>query len=285
MIFLFFAIILVYIFSVFKFLYNWIDEPNEGPFHILDRNKITQFLINTGFYTLNGRYIFIFVIIALFIISILLLLSINKFSNQIDKHDQKETIIIHDDIIQITRDNAVGEKQKHYNPEKFVKSDGFYTIDQLFSRSHKLRSFLRFLKYASIISLIGLLYVFYRGSNLAPSWLFYEDYLYTDEAAIIIDMSMLIFILLFLFHCPDFLKSFSSIGQKHLFLKRFHIHESFIGFLLALGGILLLMNGAGHGAYFERMCGILIVILGSFMIGRDWKDFVLGRFINDGKIN
>lgn len=281
LIFLFLAIGLVYIFSILKFLYNWIDEPNEGPLHILDRNKITQFLINTGFYTLYGRYIFIFVIISLFIISVMLLLLINRFSTQIDTHDQKETIIIHDDIIQINPQNVAGQKDKQYHPETFVKSNGFYTINQLFNRSRKLRVFLRFLKYTAIISLFGILYVFYRGSELAPSWFFYEDYLYTDEAAIIIDLSMLIFILLFLFHCPDFLKSFSSIGHKRLFLKRFHIHESFIGILLSLGGILLLMNGAGHGAYFERMCGILILILGIFMIGRDWKDFVLGRFLND----
>jgi hypothetical protein len=60
------------------------------------------------------------------------------------------------------------------------------------------------------------------------------------------------------------------------------MHETLLGILLVGGGMMLIINGAGGGAdHFERLCGLLPMILGVFLIGRDWKDFSRGKFITD----
>jgi len=125
------------------------------------------------------------------------------------------------------------------------------------------------------------MFIFIRNSVQFLDGFYYHGYLYTDEAQIIIDISMFILLLYFLLRCPDFVKSLAATGFKRINLTKYHIHESFIGILLSIGGIMLVMNGSGGGSYFERATGIIILLLGVFMLGRDWKDFTQGKFLRD----
>lgn len=279
---LFGAIFAVYIFSAFKFLYGWIDEPNPGPAGLLDHDKIYEFLNTIGFISMMGRYIFIFVIIGVFILSLLLLVAANSKTEKLDDDDETMTIVIHDDVLQCQKDDRtkMGALKDEFK-DRIWEPDNFYTLGELFERGSKVKIFIKVLNIMMIFASLGIAWTFYRGSSIALETFYYLNYLYTDEASIIIDASMLVFIANFVLHTPVFVKAFASTGFKRIHLKKYHIHESFVGTLLTIAGVLLLMNGAGGGAYFERMCGIFMLILGMFMIGRDWKDFILGKFLKD----
>lgn len=280
---LFSAIIAVYIFSILKFLYRWVNEANPGPLNILNHMEVSRFLEHIGFDSQMGRYVFIFIIIGVFILSLVLLVLGNSKTERIDKENDTTTMVIHDDVLQCSKNLIEKEDKNSDELLKKVISDGnqFYTLENLFARNSPLQKFIKILNIVMIFALFGIIWVFYRGSALAPASIYITDYLYTDEAIIIIDASMIIFILNFILHAPVFIKAFASSGFKRIYLKKYHIHETFIGILLAMAGILLLINGAGAGAYFERMCGIFMLTLGMFMIGRDWKDFVMGKFLRD----
>ncbi|MHA1729934.1 MAG: hypothetical protein ACTSWY_14580, partial [Promethearchaeota archaeon] len=136
--------------------------------------------------------------------------------------------------------------------------------------------YLRIANFLCFFAIGGVIYSFVR----------YEGYLYTDEAHLIMNICLLFLYLYFLLRCPDFLKSLADTAFKRISLggKRFQfrIHETFLGILLVFGGVLLIINSyGGDTAYFEGISGLFPLTLGTFIIGRDWKDFAQGKFLRD----
>jgi hypothetical protein len=278
---LFFGILLIYTFSFLKFLYMWTDlTTTDGPSGLIPREEILQFLSFTGFDSQIVRYNFIYLIICVFVSSLLLLLIKNREIKSSDVKRSNKTVIIHDDVIQVVPEEK-SDGSLTYHPEKMVPADGFKTIEDLFKRRGGFRIIMKISNYIALFAIFGMIWVFFRNSSLAPVGIYYGGYIYTDEGLIIIDLSMAILLLYFLLRCPDFVKSLAATGFKRIYMKKIHIHETFIGILLALGGIFLVINGAGPGAFFERMTGIVVLILGVFMMGRDWKDLIEGKFLSD----
>ncbi|MBD3353568.1 MAG: hypothetical protein GF364_18940 [Candidatus Lokiarchaeota archaeon] len=278
--FLFLAIILVYIFSAFKFLYIWAIEANPGPTNIFNRDAIYGFLEQIWFTYMIGRYIFIFIIIGIFLFALILLSLINYSDQRDDRESKTEILIIHDDIVQMKLKSKIRDDLNTVK-ERTLENNRIYTLNELFNQRGLISKLFKLIKCLLPIVIFLIFWIWFRGAKVAPPSLYFEDYLYTDEASFFIDIVMFYFILVYILLTPNFVKHFSHTGFKRIYLKKWHIHESFIGLLLSIGAFLLLMNGAGAGAYFERMCGIFMLILGMFMIGRDWKDFVQGKFLRD----
>ena len=137
---------------------------------------------------------------------------------------------------------------------------------------------------ARVIAILVILMSFLRSLTFMPKFLYYEDYLYTDEARLFVNFSMVFLLLYFLLRCPDFSKALASTGFKRVYFGRFRMHETFLGILFVIGGIILIINGdvaISQTWYFERMAGLLPLLLGVFLIGRDWKDFAQGKFLSD----
>jgi len=281
---LFFGIILIYVFSFLKFLYMWTEGSTfDGPSDLFPREEILEFLSLIGFDNQMVRYNFIYLIICVFVASLLLLLIKNREIKGSDMKQSNRTVIIHDDVIQVVPDKN-NDGSITFHPEKMVSEGNFKTIEELFTRKGGFRIIMKIANYLGLIAILGMVFVFIRGSSfmsvLLPDF-YYGGYLFTDEGLIIIDICMVILLFYFTLRCPDFVKSLAATGFKRIYLKKLHIHETFVGLLLALGGIFLVINGAGPGAFFERMTGIVVLILGVFMLGRDWKDLTEGKFLSD----
>lgn len=279
---LFTAIFLVYLFSAFKFLYL-IKDDDAGPTKLFDQDAIDSFLISIGFIDINNnaynsgmlvRYIFIFWIIGLLLSSLFILLLNNWILLRKDEKSRNEIIIIHDDVFQVVPEYKENG-QIDYHPEKFIGKDDFTTLEKLLKRTGAFGFFLKVSNILCFVAIGLMIFTFVR----------YEDYLYTDESRLMMTSSMLFLNFYFLLRCPDLSKSFAAMAFKRVKLGgggKFRMHETLLGILLVLGGMMLIINGAGGGAdYFERLCGLLPLILGTFLIGRDWKDFSQGKFITD----
>lgn len=279
---LFVAIFLVYAFSVLKFLFLAISD-DEGPSHLFDHDIIDSFLKSIGFIDINSnaynsgmlfRYIFIFWIIGLFLSSLFILLLNNWILLRKDEKSRNEIIVIHDDVFQVVPEYKENG-QIDYHPEKFIGKDDFTTLEKLLKRTGTFGFFLKISNILCFVAIGLMIFTFMR----------YDGYLYTDESRLIMTSSMLFLNFYFLLRCPDLSKAFAAMAFKRVNLGgagKFRMHETLLGILLVLGGMMLIINGAGGGAdYFERLCGLLPLILGTFLIGRDWKDFSQGKFITD----
>ncbi|MHA1819303.1 MAG: hypothetical protein ACTSU2_07935 [Promethearchaeota archaeon] len=339
---LFLAIVLIYIFSFLKFLYIWMSEGNKGPLGLFNNDDVHQFFSQIG-YSQEFRYNFIFIILGIFLISLILITAENKQVKSSDIKNKNKIIVILDDVlivdnpmsrnspkkkkdsvisnlesdlvdnkINLSSKSATSQKStisqepeaieiaeniffdqnkgaiiiKRSNPEEIkgdnrYKKNAYLNIEDLFKRKKNYMKFLKILNYLSVLSIISIIIVFLRSYDIFPPPFCVPLYLYTDEAHMFIDISMIIVIVNYFFRTPDFVKSFASIGFRRVYLKHFHLHESFIGLLLILGGLFLIMNGVGEGAYFERLTGIFTLFMGAFLIGRDWKDFTQGKFLSD----
>lgn len=278
----FIAIWLVYVYAGLRIVNNWVEEASPGPGDWFDHYKIYEFYDNLG---QNGydeiyRTKFILIIVGVFMLSLISMLIHNSFVKKKDKKDSTRIVVIHDDIIHVNPEKDENG-QDIYHPEEFVPKDGYYTMDELYTRKGAWRIILKVLNYLVIVAILSIIWVFFRGSDLAPEAVYYNGYLGTDEAYIIIDSSLTFLLVYYLLRCPDFVKSLAATGFKRIYVRKAHLHETFIGILLTIGGILLVMNGNGAWAYLDRATGLFLVLLGVFMIGRDWKDFVMGKFLRD----
>lgn len=279
LLFLFIGTILVYIFAGFNFLYIYATVDDPGPDHFINRIALQKFFANID-YGRTFRYDFLYIIIAVFLISLFLLLIKNKEIKELDTKARNKTVIIHDDVIQVVPEK-IKDNKLDYHPEKFVPEGGYQTIDELFHRKGFFRIFMKVANYLCIPAIGLILWVFFRQSSLAPPSIYYYNLMFTDEGHMMIDLGLIYLMFYFILRCPDFVKGLAATGFKRIYLRRLHIHETFVGLLLALGGLLLILNSDLPGSYFDRMTGITILILGIFMIGRDWKDFVEGKFLSD----
>jgi len=276
---LFVAIILVYVFAGLRIINNWVDGYSSGPGDWIDHNKIDDFLYSIG-YDEVFRTIFILIIVGVFLLSLFSMLIHNKFVKRKDTNDSTQILIIHDDIIHVTPEKN-SEGKDVYHPEKFVPADGYYTMDELYRRKGAWRIILKIMNYLVILAILSILWVFYRISDFAFEAIYYPNYLGTDEAYIIITSSLTFLLVYYLLRCPDFVKSLAATGFKRIYVRKVRLHETFIGILLTIGGILMVIHGDGYWAINERAMGLFLLLLGVFMIGRDWKDFVMGKFIRD----
>ncbi len=60
------------------------------------------------------------------------------------------------------------------------------------------------------------------------------------------------------------------------YIAGYHVHESFVGIYFALiGGPMLFMNGSS----LEYYLGLIYVVAGVFLVGRDWRDVVKGEIL------
>ncbi|TFG19740.1 MAG: hypothetical protein EU530_05370 [Promethearchaeota archaeon] len=275
---LFCAIFLVYLYSGLRMVYNW-AEYNSGPGDWLDHVKIEQFFHDIEYDEIY-RMKFILIIVGVFMLSLVSMLIHNKFVKNKDAKDVNRIIIIHDDIIQV-QPEIDDEGKEVYHPEKFVPQDGFYTMTTLYKRKGAWSIILKISNYLVILAILAIIWTFYRSSALAFDAVYYATYLYTDEAYIIITSSVTFLLVYYLLRCPDFVKSLAATGFKRIYVKKIHLHETFLGILLTIGGILFVMNGEFEWGFLDRAVGLCFVLLGVFMIGRDWKDFVMGKFLRD----
>jgi len=276
---LFLAILLVYGYSGLHLVFNWVDEGSPGPSHLLNHTRIIDFF-NRIDYDYIFRATFIMIIVGVFLLSLFCMLIHNTFVKNYDKQNSTEIVIIHDDIIHVEMEKG-SDGTPIYHPDKFIPKGGFYTMEDLYRRKGGFRIVLKIANYLALLAILSIIWVFYRGSEFAFESVFYPYYLGTDEAHIIIDFSLTFLLVYFLFRCPDFIKSLAATGFKRIYIRKSHLHETFIGLLLTFGGILLVMNGSGTWAYLDRATGLFLLLLGVFMIGRDWKDFVMGKFLRD----
>ncbi|MHA1109634.1 MAG: hypothetical protein ACTSRE_00920 [Promethearchaeota archaeon] len=275
---LFFAILLVYIYSGLRMVYNW-TEYDSGPGDWLDHLKIKSFFYDIE-YDEIFRMIFILIIVGVFMLSLVSMLIHNKFVKNKDVTDTNRIIIIHDDIIQVKPDKDA-EGNEIYHPEKFVPQDGFYTMKKLYQRKGAWRIILKISNYFVILAILAIIWTFYRTTEFAFDAVYDSTYLSTDEALIIISSSVTFLLVYFLLRCPDFVKSLAATGFKRIYVRKIHLHETFLGILLTIGGILFVMNGINPWDFLDRSVGLCFILLGVFMIGRDWKDFVMGKFLRD----
>jgi hypothetical protein len=275
---LFCAILLVYLYSGLRIVNNWV-EYSSGPGNWFEQDKIEDFLLSIG-YDEVFRTIFILIIVGVFLLSLFSMLIHNKFVKRNDTNNSTQILVIHDDIIHVTPEkNAEGDYE--YHPEKFVPQSGYYTMDELFHRNGSWRIILIILNFLAILAIMSIIWVYYRVSDFAFEAVHYPGYLSTDEAYIIITSSLTFLLIYYLIRCPDFVKSLAATGFKRIYVRKVHLHETFIGILLTIGGILLVIHGEGDWAILDRVTGLFLLILGVFMIGRDWKDFVKGKFLRD----
>lgn len=278
LIFLFVAIFLVYVYSGLRMVNNWLIF-DSGPGEWLDQLKIQDFYNDIG-YDEVFRTFFILIIVGIFMLSLVSMLIHNKFVKNKDSKDTNRIVIIHDDIIQVKPDKD-DEGNEVYQPEKFVSPDGYYTMKKLYKRKGAWRIILKISNYLVILAILAIVWTFYRVSNLAFDAIYDPTYLSTDEAYIIISSSVTFLLVYYLLRCPDFVKSLAATGFKRIYVKKLHLHETFLGILLTIGGMLMVLNGEGDWGYLDRAVGLCFVLLGVFMIGRDWKDFVMGKFLRD----
>jgi flagellar basal body-associated protein FliL len=276
----FFAIILVYIYAGLRMINNWI-EFSPGPGNWLDQDRIFIFFVKIG-YDENFRTIFILIIVGVFLLSLFSMLIHNKFVKKKDAQDSTKIVVIHDDIIHVNPDKDENGNEV-YHPEAFVKKDGYYTMEELYTRKGIWKIIIIIANYLTIAAILGILWTFYRTSAIAFEAVYDPSYLSTDEAYILITSCVTYLLIYYLIRCPDFVKSLAATGFKRIYVRKAHLHETFIGILLTIGGILFVLHGAGEGAlgFLERATGLFILILGVYMIGRDWKDFVMGKFLRD----
>ena len=206
--------------------------------------------------------------------SLFILLLNNWILIRKDEQSRNEIVVIHDDVFQVVPEYKENG-QIDYHPENFIGKDDFTTLENLLKRKGAFGVFLKVSNILCFVAIGLMIFAFLR----------YEGYLYTDESRLIVTSSMLFLNFYFLLRCPDLSKSFAAMAFKRVSLGgegKFRMHETLLGILLVGGGMMLIINGVGGGAdYFERMCGLLPMILGVFLIGRDWKDFSRGKFITD----
>ncbi len=276
--FLFVAIALVYVYSGLRIVSNWTDY-SLGPGNWLNHERIEDYYNRIG-YDEIFRTIFILIIVGFFILSLVSMLIHNRFVKNKDSKDKTRIVVIHDDIIHVVPEEDA-EGNDVYYPEKFVKKDGYYTMDELYRRKGFFRILLMVANILAILAILAILFVFYRGSNWAFSALYYDNYLSTDESYILITASLTFLLVYFLLRCPDFVKSLAATGFKRIYVRKAHLHETFIGILLTIGGILMVLFADGTWSYLDKATGLFLLLLGVFMIGRDWKDFVMGKFLRD----
>ncbi|MHA1733774.1 MAG: hypothetical protein ACTSU5_17645 [Promethearchaeota archaeon] len=262
------AIVLVYVFSALKFLYIWSAEATTESLVDWDAAGLTAFWTSIG-YSKQFRYNFIFCIIGIFVLALVLVASGGPETGgeAPDGSTARPSIMVIEDDVIIAREDA--------STEELAGDVEFLTLEDVFDRKGAFR---RVLKVANILALGFILVVagvFVASATTRPG------FMYSDVGHILFDVAMTFELVYFLLRCPDFVKSLAGTGFRRAYLTKIHLHESFLGLLLCIGGIMLVINGAGEGAYFERMTGIVLLILGAFLAGRDWKDFARGKFLHD----
>lgn len=272
---LFLAIFLVYIFSGLKFLYVWSVEASLSQAIDWEGLGVLQFWDRIG-YDKNFRYSFIYVIIGIFVLALILIVSggpereqkpeSSESAEEKPRREEKVIRIIEDDVILVDRDVPKPELMDQ------VK---YLSVDDIFTRQGVYRNILKVANLLALGFMVIIASVFLISATINPA------FMYSDIGHILFDTGMAFELAYFLLRCPDFVKSLASTGFERAYLKKWHLHESALGLLLVLGGIFLVINGAGEGAYFERMTGIILLILGGFLAGRDWKDFARGKFFHD----
>jgi hypothetical protein len=278
---LFLSIFLLYAYSILNFLHS-ITTDNAGPAQIFNKQAISNFLLNIKFndpdWGLLVRYLILLSTIALILIALFTLTFNNLLIRKHDLSTESNIIVIHDDILEATpkikEDGTVD-----YQPETLVKNEDIMPLKNIFVRKGPFGFFLKLTNIFFLVAAGGLAFIFWYDPPNFP-----DPYLYTDEARLISNIAMVFFNLYFLLRCPDFLKSFAFMAFKRVNLggSKFRMHETFLGILLALAGIMMIVNSGGTGTqYFEIMCSVPPLILGTFLIGRDWKDFAQGKFISD----
>ncbi|MBN2157144.1 MAG: hypothetical protein JW776_13955 [Candidatus Lokiarchaeota archaeon] len=275
---LFTAIFLVYLYAILRIGDNW-RHYIPGPGSWIDHNKLDEFYLSIK-YNYTFRVIFILIIIGVFLASFFSMLLHNSIIKRKDKENLTHIVIIHDDILHVNSEkDELGNLV--YNPEKFVPKTGFYSLEDLYRRKGVFKIILKIANVGALLSILSILWVFFRISPFAFSSVYYANYLSTDEAYFIINASVTFLLVYFLLRCPDFIKSLAATGFKRIYIKKIHLHETFIGMLLTIGGILLVLNAEGIWNYLDKVTGLFLLLLGVFMIGRDWKDFVMGKFLRD----
>ncbi len=275
---LFCAIFLVYVYSALRIVDNWVSY-SSGPGNWLDHSKISIFFYDIG-YDEIFRMIFILIIVGIFMLALVSMLIHNKFVKKKDAQDTTRIVVIHDDIIHVTPEKDADGNDIYY-PEKFVQADGYYTMNELYKRKGAFRVILKISNYLVVLAILAIMWTFYRTADFAFDAVYDSSYLSTDEAYIIISSSTTFLLIYFLLRCPDFVKSLAATGFKRIYVRKLHLHETFLGILLTIGGILMVMNGENPWGFLDRAVGLCLILLGVFMIGRDWKDFVMGKFLRD----
>lgn len=275
------AIALVYVFSAIRFLYIWsVDSRPSGLFDWAGSGLLEFW--ETVNYNRGFRYAFIFVIIGMFLLALALVTTSGPADDQgppvKGPVQQAEIKIIEDDVI-LVRTPRPAKNPGGGGSGEIAAPNGsevnLLSLEAVFTRQG---AFGVFLKVANVLAAV---FVGVVALVFLLSYVFVPNFIYTDLGHMLLDVAMVFELGYFLLRCPDFVKSLASTGFQRAYLKKIHLHESLLGLLLAIGGILLVMNGAGAGAYFERMTGIVLLLLGAFLAGRDWKDFARGKFLHD----
>jgi hypothetical protein len=253
--FLFTAILLVYIYAGFSMVYFWIVGPSPGPGEWFDHVKIELFF--NSFDELF-RMKCLLIIIGVFMLSLFFMLIHNKFVKKKDVEDANETVIIHDDIIQVKPEvDEYGNKK--YKSEDFISKKGFYTMEELFKRKGTFRVILKIMNYFVILAILAIVWTFYRTSSLAFDAVFEPYYLATDEAYLIITSSVIFLLIYYLLRCPDFVKSLAATGFKRVYIRKLHLHETFLGILLTIGGLLLVIFSVDGLGFLDRSVGLFFI--------------------------
>lgn len=261
------AIAMVFTFSAIKFAYVWSTSP--GPKYVdWEDAGVTRFWEEID-YDKSFRYEFIFLIIATFLLGLFLVVS--GAPPVVESREDEQTlgskiVVVEDDVLLV----GPGERA-----EDVAASTRVLSLEEFFRRD--ATGFGRWLKVANVaagLSVTVVASVFVLSTTIVPS------FAYSDVGHVLFDASMTFLLVYFLARCPDMVRGLAQTGFRRAYLSKVHLHESFLGVLLALGGITLVINGAGEGAYFERMTGIVLLLLGAFLAGRDWKDLARGRFLH-----